>query len=177
MFAVERLHNCNYAALIAQAVSGDKMSRPRLFQARQGQLVGRESLLSIVRAAALRLLQTGDSGTVMITADAGFGKTRLLQHFLNDEDICGFRSSFHISMACGQRELSPVPLTPWKGAVKVCFMISVLSHMSMVSGCQSICLVWNSFPDFCRANGLSCVNRSQGLFVSLAASIFLYVTR
>lgn len=120
VYAVECMQNCNYASLIAQTIAGDKKTRPRLFQARQGQLVGRESLLSIIRAAALRLLQTGDSGTVIITADAGFGKTRLLQHFFNHEDICGFRSSFHVCLACGKSELSPVPLTPWMSAVKVC---------------------------------------------------------
>ena len=67
----------------------------------------------------------------MISADAGFGKTRLLQHFLNDEDLCGSRSSFWMSMACGKHELSPVPLTPWKSAVKVCDM-SVVTHVHRV---------------------------------------------
>lgn len=132
VFAVERLKQCNYSGLIAQVISGDKQKHSRRSQARQNEVVGREFLLNTMQAALLRVVQTGNSGTVMITGEPGFGKTRVLQHFLNSEDIRGSHSRLHVCLASGKPEQRCIPMTPWRSVVQVrrsriCFCTSAHS--------------------------------------------------
>lgn len=121
VFSVAHLRNCDYAAVIAQTIAGDKQSRTEAMQAtnRSSQLVGRETILGLLRTAALQAIQAQENGFVLITGDAGFGKTRLLQHILDCEELQGYRSRFHVCMASCAPELSPMPLTPWRIIIEV----------------------------------------------------------
>jgi Adenylate and Guanylate cyclase catalytic domain len=114
VYSVDHLRNCDYAVLIAQTIAGDKQARPDVQVMQHRHLVGREVLLSALRAGALRAVQDHVLSLVLITGDAGLGKTRLLQHMLDREELQGYRPCFWMCMASCAPELSPMPLTPWR---------------------------------------------------------------
>jgi hypothetical protein len=84
-------------------------------------LIGREDILAIIREQVLHLTQSKAVSLVILTSESGYGKSRLLQYLLEDDNFSGARESVHVFWSSGTMEYCPIPLTPWKSIITVCF--------------------------------------------------------
>jgi hypothetical protein len=92
-------------------------------------MTGRQSILQYIRSMTTEMVQHNTGSLLMLSGNAGYGKTKMLQHLAKDEEYNGYRSSIQIFRAAGTPERSPVPLTPWRTVLVVCSLGS-MEHLA-----------------------------------------------
>lgn len=160
VFSAQHFQHCDYGMLIAQAMGPHQMAMStRALQLSPWQMVGRESVLSTLRDQLLKVVQHNTSSLLIITGDAGYGKTRFIQHLSKNEEFGGYRSKVHIFSGPGMRESSMIPLAPWRIMLEV-RIHSLLNLCTCTApelfyfGSASAMLVWST-PHICHS-ALSC---------------------
>jgi hypothetical protein len=83
-------------------------------------MTGRQAILQYVRNMTTELVQHQAGSLLMLSGNAGYGKTKILQHLAKHEEYNGYRSNIQIFRAAGTPERRPVPLTPWRTILVVC---------------------------------------------------------
>lgn len=138
VFSAQHHQYCNYGPLIAHAVGARKSAiTTQALQLSPWRMIGRESVLSTVRAQVLNIIHGKLSSLLLVTGDAGYGKTRFIQHLTNDEEFGGYKSRLCMFSGPGVRETSTIPFTPWRIILEVCCTMLVQNKLSTVTIAQT----------------------------------------
>jgi hypothetical protein len=114
VFAVEQLVSTDLRRQVSQACTAQGAALRRNHESVHHRHVGRTSVLQSILDKVSALVLSNQSGLVMIKGESGFGKSCLVQHLLEEDELGGLRTRCHIFHAAGTPEFRPIPLTPWK---------------------------------------------------------------
>lgn len=76
-------------------------------------MIGRTAILQVVRRMISRVVHQDESSLLMLSAESGHGKTKLLRYLAEN---C---SELYVLQAIGTAELNPVPYSPWRSVLEV----------------------------------------------------------